>query len=129
MVIQKPVYEALPYVYIVIGVAVVMALESPLTFLSGALFYAAGSVVWVMRSDYRRKNTEKRIANRKGRVLFPEKVYEYLPFVYIGIGILLVVMFDTYLAYIPGGVLCMAGMLVWMIRAIYRSQLGFEPAG
>ncbi|MEH6627312.1 MAG: hypothetical protein V7739_12780 [Motiliproteus sp.] len=125
MVIQKPVYESLPYVYIVIGVAVVIALESPLTFLSGALFYAAGSAVWVMRSGYRRKNTDKQVSNRRGRVLFPEKVYEFLPFIYIGAGILLVVMFDTYLAYIPGGILCMAGMLVWMIRAIYRSQLDY----
>ncbi len=126
MVIRKPVYEALPYVYILIGVAVIMVLQSPLTFLSGALFYAAGSAVWVMRSDYRRKNSDKKVSNRKGRVLFPEKVYEYLPFLYIGLGVLLMVSFNTYLAYIPGGILCMAGMLVWIIRAIYRSQLVYD---
>ncbi|MCW8884297.1 MAG: hypothetical protein OQK12_03455 [Motiliproteus sp.] len=126
MVIQKPVYEVLPYVYIVIGILVVIALDSPLTYLSGALFYTAGSAVWVMRSAYRRKNSRKEVSNRQGRVLFPEKVYEYLPFFYIAVGIMLVVTFDTWLAYLPGGILCMAGMLVWMIRAIYRSQAIYE---
>ena len=126
MVIHKPVYEVLPYAYIVIGILVVMALDSPLTYLSGALFYAAGAAVWVMRSAYRRKNSNKEVTNRRGRVLFPEKVYEYLPFFYIAAGVILVVTFNTWLAYLPGGILCMAGVLVWMIRAIYRSQAVYE---
>ena len=123
MVIRKPIYEVLPYTYIALGVLVVVVLDSPLTYASGVLFYIAGAVVWVMRSGYRRKNKKQRIANRQGSIVFPELVYEYLPFVYIGMAVTLVVLFSTPLAYIPGGILAMAGLLVWMIRAIYRSQL------
>ncbi|OMH38111.1 hypothetical protein [Motiliproteus sp. MSK22-1] len=126
MVIRKPVYEVLPYTYIAIGIVVVMAMDSPLTYVSGILFYVAGAVVWVMRSAYRRKNSRKHIANRRNSVRFPEAVYEFLPFIYIGLAVLLVVSFSTPLAYIPGVVLAMAGMLVWIIRAIYRSQAGYE---
>ncbi len=129
MVVQKPVYEALPYAYIAIGVLVVLVLDSPLTYFSGMLFYVAGAVVWVMRSAYRRKNSKQQIANRRGRFVFPELVYEYLPFIYIGLGVLLLVFFNVPLAFIPAGIFCMAGALVWIIRAIYRSQLNFELTG
>ena len=126
MVIRKPVYEVLPYTYIAVGIMVVIAMDSPLTYVSGVLFYVAGAIVWVMRSAYRRKNNKRDITNRRSSIRFPEMVYEFLPFIYIGLAVLLVVSFSTPLAYIPGAVLAMAGMLVWIIRAIYRSQLGYE---
>ncbi len=129
MVIRKPVYEMLPYAYLLIGVLVIMLLESPLALISGVLFYAAGAAVWVMRSTYRRRNSEQKITNRRGRFIFPRWIYEYLPFVYIGFGVLLFALFSSALAYVPAAILCIAGSLVWMIRAIYRSQLAYEALG
>lgn len=122
MVIRKPVYEVLPYAYMLVGVLLVLLLDNPLIYISGALLYIAGAAVWVMRSAYRRKNSHTRIANRKGRVVFPQWLYEALPFVYLALGVLCFIIFESVLGLVPGVALVIAGALVWLIRAIYRSQ-------
>ena len=134
MYIHKSVYEILPYLYIAIGIAIYTGVtlfsevtifaffDSSLIYLSTALLYAAGSLVWVARSAYRRKNSKNHIENRKGLIRFPEPVYEYLPFVYLALGLVLVSQVPGFYGVIPGAILCLAGVLVWMIRAIYRSH-------
>lgn len=52
--IPGPIYEALPIVYLVIAVALVFLVDSPLIFVSSALFGAAGVWVLRMRSRFRR---------------------------------------------------------------------------
>lgn len=49
-----PVYESLPLVYLALAVGLVLIVESPLIFLSSALFGAAGVYVLLMRARYRR---------------------------------------------------------------------------
>ncbi|MEF8793884.1 hypothetical protein [Thiohalorhabdus sp.] len=49
-----PVYEALPLVYLAVAIALVIMVESPLIFLSSALFGAAGVGVLWMRLRNRR---------------------------------------------------------------------------
>ncbi|RDE22687.1 hypothetical protein DV711_08895 [Motiliproteus coralliicola] len=120
-------YEALPYLYIAIGVALFMLLGSPLVSVSAACLYAAGAIVWVTRSSYRRKNSRHQVENRKNRWLFPEQIYEYLPFIYMAVGIATLSHIPGIYGAIPGAVLCLAGALVWIIRAIYRSHP--VPAG
>lgn len=122
MHLPKALYEALPYVYLILGVVLVVSLQSPIAYASGALFYIAGAAVWVVRSSHRRKNSNQAIENRRGRLVFPEKMYEYLPFAYMGFGIILAAAFDHPIAYLSAAVLTFAGALVWLIRAIYRSQ-------
>lgn len=126
MYLPKSLYEALPYLYIASGVAIFMAIGGPWVYLSASLLYAAGALVWVTRSAYRRKNSRHRIRNRKGRVRFPEQLYEYLPFIYLGLGLVVLQLGGSY-GIVPGIALCLAGGLVWMIRAIYRSQSGAAP--
>lgn len=128
MHLPKFVYEALPYFYLLVGAVLVVVLESPITFASGVLFYLAGAAVWVVRSSHRRKNSSKQIENRHGRFVFPEMLYEYLPFAYMGVAIILASMFAHPIAYLSAAVLGFAGLLVWMIRAIYRSQAVQEAA-
>lgn len=122
MHLPKALYEALPYLYLVVGALLVVGLDSPFVFASGVLFYIAGAGVWVIRSSHRRKNNSRDIENRRGRIVFPEKLYEYLPFLYMGVGILLASLVDHPIAYLSAFVLGFAGALVWLIRAIYRSQ-------
>ena len=52
--LPKPVYEALPLVYIGLALFLLAKVESPLIFLSSALFGAAGMGVLWMRFKYRR---------------------------------------------------------------------------
>lgn len=122
MYIPKSLYEALPYLYIAISVALFMLLDSPLIYVSAAFLYAAGALVWVTRSSYRRKNSRHQVENRKNRLQFPERVYEYLPFIYMALGVVTLTHIPGLYGAIPGSVLCLAGVLVWMIRAIYRSH-------
>ena len=58
--------------------------------------------------------------------MFPELLYEYLPFLYIAIGVLAIVLFEPMIGDIAGMVFILAGSLVWLIRAIYRSQSSVE---
>ncbi len=52
--IPGPIYEALPIVYLVVAVALVFIVDSPVIFVSSALFGAAGVWVLMMRARFRR---------------------------------------------------------------------------
>ncbi len=126
MHLPKSLYEILPYTYLLLGAMLIVSLDSPFTYASGALLYMAGAAVWVVRSSHRRKNNSQEIQNRRGLVVFPEKLYEFLPFAYMGLGIVLATAFSNPVAYLSAFVLGFAGALVWLIRAIYRSQAAQE---
>jgi len=125
-VLPKHFYESLPYLYIVSALLVVVLTEGGLVYLFAALLYAGGAMVWVMRSAYRRKTSPVVVHNRRGFVMFPAMLYEYLPFVYLGVGVLVLSQVAMPWSIVPGGLLCLAGILVWMIRAIYRNQAHYD---
>lgn len=52
--LPKPVYEALPLLYLLAAIALVAMVDSPWIFLSSALFGAAGVIVLGMRLSNRR---------------------------------------------------------------------------
>jgi hypothetical protein len=65
MWISRPVYELLPYLYMVLGAALLAAAWMveisfwPSVFLAlGALSLMAGLVLWLRRKDYRSKQAE-----------------------------------------------------------------------
>lgn len=128
--IPKPLYEPLPYVYILGALMVLLLADQVWVYLFAALLYAGGAAIWVMRSNYRRKTSPQMVRNRASAWLFPRLVYEFLPFVYLGIGVLILSQLSLPWSLVPGGLLCLAGALVWLIRAIYRSQsLNDEGSG
>lgn len=124
--LPKSLYELLPYAYLLLGAVLIAGLDSPVAYASGALLYMAGAAVWVVRSSHRRKNSNDKIQNRRGRVVFPEKLYEFLPFVYMGLGLVLATLSSHPIAYLSAFVFGFAGALVWLIRAIYRTQASQE---
>ena len=126
MVLPKRIYESLPYLYILSALGVVALTEGGLVYLFAALLYAGGAMVWVMRSAYRRKTSPVVVRNRRGFVLFPALLYEYLPFLYLAAGVLVLSLVAAPWNLVPGGMLCLAGLLVWMIRAIYRNQSHYD---
>ena len=127
MYIPKSLYEALPYLYIAIGLLVYRLIDSPLVYLCAALLYTAGALIWITRSAFRRKNSRHLVENRKHRIRFPDRLYEFLPFIYIALGWLVITHIPTIYGLIPGAMLCLAGGLVWIIRAIYRSHSEPQP--
>ncbi len=55
----KPIYETLPVLYVIGGVAAMSAVDSFMSFISGILLGASGIMIMFLRRDFRRtQNTE-----------------------------------------------------------------------
>lgn len=69
MVLPKPIYEALPYVYVGFGLLAMAMIESGVKFVPGALLIVAGLIVLNQRFSYRQEEAirAKRRATRKVR--------------------------------------------------------------
>jgi len=122
MTLSKPVYEALPYAYILTGSTVLITQNSLLAWASGLLLYAVGAIIWLLRARYRCAP-----AAPTRRVKLPVTAYEAAPFIYIAAGLFCHL---TYL-YAEGGqtpmltlaaavMLYGAGYGSWFMRAYYR---------
>lgn len=59
MNMPKPIYETLPVLYVIGGVAAMSAVDSFMSFISGILLGASGIMIMFLRRDFRRtQNTE-----------------------------------------------------------------------
>lgn len=58
MTMPKPIYESLPMLYVVGGVAAISTVDSFMSFISGVLLGSSGVMIMCLRRDYRR--TEER---------------------------------------------------------------------
>ena len=57
MKIPKPLYESLPFLYVVGGIAAISTIDSFMSFISGILLGCSGVIIMCLRRDYR--NDEK----------------------------------------------------------------------
>lgn len=118
----KSIYESLPYCYMAIGMTVIGHFQSFLTSLGGVCFFAAGAVMWVLRSDYRRKDS---LFKRKDEQDKWREWYELKPFIYMITGVLCSTWAEVgadwaLLLDICGVVMAMLGFYWLMKRVIYR---------
>ena len=111
--IPKPLYESLPYLYMVIGIAVLVALGNYFAMFSGLMLFLAGSLIWILRSDHRR-------ASRKQRGPIPYWLYELQPFLYASLGVSLGFYSQNVYFYPSAMILTVAGMQVWYLRSVQR---------
>lgn len=117
--LPKSVYETLPYMYLGGGMSEVVYFDSMVAMFSGVLFFVAGAMVWVMRSNHRRKDVE---IKRKQHGRFPEAVYEFVPFMYLALGTALLAFGGTPLFYPSAALFVAAGAQTLIVRSIYRSS-------
>lgn len=111
------IYESLPYVYMLIGVVVLMWLDNLLAAFSALLLITAGALVWILRSDHRREDLLDGI-HRHGR--WPFWCYELQPFVYASAGLLLW-RFSHHLYFYPSAmILVVVGLQIWLMRSMHR---------
>ena len=54
MNMPKPIYESLPILYVVGGVAAMSTVDSFMSFISGILLGASGVMIMFLRRDYRK---------------------------------------------------------------------------
>lgn len=59
MNMPKPVYESLPALYVVGGIAAISTVDSFMSFISGILLGCSGVLILLMRRDYRRQENIK----------------------------------------------------------------------
>jgi len=58
MTMPKPIYESLPVLYVVGGIAAISTVDSFMSFISGILLGSSGVMIMCLRREYRR--TEER---------------------------------------------------------------------
>lgn len=81
-------YEALPLIYVSSGSVMLTIGQSSLTLTAAVLLYFAGACIWIMRSENRR--TDRRVGPSHKLIFLPETLYEFKPFFYLFIGLLLI---------------------------------------
>jgi hypothetical protein len=52
--------------------------------------------------------------------MLPEKIYEVLPYTYVGVGISIMLGLDSWLALLSGLLITLAGAVVWILRSNNR---------
>jgi hypothetical protein len=115
--LPKFIYESLPYINLAIGVAEICFFHSFWTALSGAMFFGAGAVMWVLRSDNRRKDKRTKIRYQYNR---GRELYEIKPFFYIVFGLLVTNWLNTPTLHLAGAAVALFGLYLLLKRGIYR---------
>jgi hypothetical protein len=115
--LPKFIYESLPYVNLTIGVSIICCYQSVFTAFSGLLFFAVGAVMWMLRSDHRRKDQHCRQINH---LKLRRELYEVKPFFYIVFGLLATNWIDVVLVDLAGASVALFGLFVVIKRSIHR---------
>lgn len=120
MRLPAKLYEPLPYAYIAVGSAILLAINSWLAVICGLLVLFAGAVIWILRSDHRRSDI-KDARNKYGGVL-PFWFYEMLPFNYSILALLLFTGSDNVYLYPSAMIMLVVGIQLWVLRSSYRKH-------
>lgn len=88
MFYPKFIYENLPYAYFLVCAYLLAFYDTWTVFASAGLFYCAGCITLVTRSEYRRLDRYKDNHDKKNTL--PETLYEYLPYIYFAVGMIII---------------------------------------
>lgn len=111
--LAKPIYEALPYSYLLVGALAISKIDSTIAQGLGVLLFLFGSQIYVLRSDNRRTDR----ASRRKKGIIPRFIYERIPAFYLLSGLLVLKIESTYSPVISLIIISYAAYL-----AIRRSQ-------
>ncbi|WP_348731354.1 hypothetical protein [Rheinheimera texasensis] len=117
--LPSQLYESLPYLYLVAGIACFALLAHPLGGWAGVLLFNAGAMVWIMRAERRRLNQK---SGGDGLWHMPFWLYELQPFLYVCVGSILFLRFDNEYLYPSAFIFCLCGLLIWRLRYQNRFQ-------
>ena len=118
--VPKPIYELMPYLYLVTGGVIIAALVGYAT-PAGLLLYAYGTWLWLMRSDHRRVN-QRQPAFIGTRFYWGENFYELQPFLYILAGLLVIGFVQHDIRWVTGPLMIVTGIAVLLLRTSKRRQ-------
>ena len=121
--LPKPLYEIIPYLYLGGGALGILFLDNAIGWACGGLLYGAGALVWVLRSNHRRRD---RTADFGGQWWRTNSLYEFRPFALIAAALILMVSFNHLLVFLAAVALCLLGLYQFGLRHQSR-QLGLPP--
>jgi hypothetical protein len=75
----KPLYESLPFTYMIIGYVSIFLLEPNYVLIASVVVYLYGAYIYTLRSKNRRTDPKRK---RKSGFI-PETLYGLLPFIYV----------------------------------------------
>ncbi|HEY5716987.1 MAG TPA: hypothetical protein VIS52_00730 [Motiliproteus sp.] len=116
--LPKALYEILPYAYLFGGLSLMTSQSDWIILACSWIVYTGGSIMWVLRSDARRIN--KRIPPYSKGFYLHEDIYESLPFLFIGIGVLAIRFLESWVFFSVGLVMMAYGGYVLAIRIVRR---------
>ncbi len=125
--LPKPLYELLPYLYILAGSSIIMTLDGASTPV-GFLLYFFGAWIWMIRSESRRRNSRQRQSNLH-RAYWSPVLYELQPFCYTWVGLLIIDWVDHPLLHISGSLLITIGVTVLLSRHFSRMKQSLDSGG
>ena len=87
--ISRLLYELKPHACLLSGCLLLSTTANPFFLSAGLLLFGSGSILWVLRSEYRRTD-EPHFIPANELLIYPPWLYEFLPFIYIltGIGLI-----------------------------------------
>ncbi|MEH8018723.1 hypothetical protein MN202_15890 [Rheinheimera muenzenbergensis] len=118
--LPSKLYEALPYVYIGTGVAVLLNYGNWLAVVCALLLTLAGAVIWILRSDNRRSDVKGARYKYGGKL--PFWYYEMLPFLCV-MSALFVFSVSKNMYFYPFAMMLLGvGTHLWLLRGSYRKH-------
>ncbi|MCH8538304.1 MAG: hypothetical protein LAT66_11105 [Alkalimonas sp.] len=119
--LPEKLYESLPYLYAGVGVATLFMMPGHpvLTSLSGALLFVAGGLVWVIRSEHRRRDLD---AQARFPGPLPFWCYELLPFGYILTALMLFAWASNPWLFPSAVIFLIIGNQLWLLRSSQRNH-------
>lgn len=115
--LDKRIYEALPYLYLLLGAGLAFNLQHAFSLLFASLLFGKGAMLWILRSRFRRRRQR---LTPKPAGPWPFWCYEALPFIYVGVGVLLLALGNSPWWQASAVLLLAAGGQLWGLRAIQR---------
>ncbi|BDM63649.1 hypothetical protein NFHSH190041_11010 [Shewanella sp. NFH-SH190041] len=113
--INRPLYETLPYAYLVLSIICLLSLQAPIALAFALLIFIIASYILILRSANRR--TDPLTRRRCG---LPKGLYEFLPYLYFGIALFtLKLSHQTWLQITAIALLCYA-LRIWLSRQQFR---------
>jgi len=134
MRLPTPIYESIPYLcFATCLLLTILYNQNPGILLVALVLYLGGSSIWIMRSNYRRRDRREhrllvsQISRGNVEGYTPEWFYEGLPFFYLAGGAICYTLITNPLGFVSGTLLVLAGLIVLRIRIHCRHELKTPP--
>jgi hypothetical protein len=118
--LAKPFYEVMPWLYLFSGSITVIFVQSTVAYVAGLVLFSLGSIILVMRSNYRRRDSHEQTPSKKVLIL-PETMYELMPYGYLMASLIILAESNSWLALAACLLILYRGAQVLYLRHRHRS--------